>query len=123
MSAQRDLSRERRFLRAAAPLAPPFREHASRRLVTGEREYGESWATRGIADLLLEISEECADLGAWCALTEQALDLSDIDPADREHVSAALLCAARMGALAWARVAHARVRLAKGEQGSGNDEF
>jgi hypothetical protein len=108
MSARRDLDRERRFLRGAAPLAPPFREHASRRLVTGEQEYGDSWATRGLADLLLEISEECADIGAWCALTEQALELSDIDPGDREHVSSALLCAARMGALAWARINQAQ---------------
>jgi hypothetical protein len=121
MNAERDLDRERRFLRAASPFAPPFREHASKRLAAGEEEYGDSWATRGIVDLLSEIAEECTDIGAWAALTEQALDQRvDLDSAEREAVAKALLKAARLSSFAYALVMNARRRLLEIESSNGH---
>jgi hypothetical protein len=108
MKAERDPDRERRFLHAASPLVPAFREHACRRLAAGEVEYGDSWATRPIEGLLSEIIEECADIGAWAALTDQAVDRTEFDQADRELITEALLDAARLGAFAWARIATAQ---------------
>ena len=121
MTIERDLDRERRFLRAASPLAPPFRDHACQRLEAGERDYGNSWATRPIADLLFEIAEECVDVGGWAALTDQALDQrGDLDPAEREAVAKALREGARLGALAFGRIMNARGRLLEIEGGNGH---
>ena len=109
MSAQRDPDREQRFLRKAGPGAPPFREHACRRLAAGESEYGDSWATRELADLMAEIFEECADVGGWAVLADQALDeRTDLKDDEREAIADALLSAARYGALAYARIGNAR---------------
>jgi hypothetical protein len=116
MGLRRDPDRERQFLRKAGPGAPPYGAHACRRLATGKREYGNSWATRGLPALMSEILEECADVGAWAALAVQALDHeADLDDDDRETVADALLAAARYGALAYARIGNAR-RLLETEQ-------
>jgi hypothetical protein len=118
MTARRDLERERLFFRKAAMLAPPFREHARERLEAGDREYGDSWATRGLADLLFEIAEECVDVAAWAVLTDQALDeRTDLEPVDRDFARKALRDAARYGAFAYARVFNARLRLPEIDEG------
>lgn len=106
---RRDPVRERRFLHAAAPLTREWVDHACRRLEAGEQEYAGSWATRGLCELLNELAEEAADIGAWAVLAEQALDQrDDLEGCEREALHTDLLDAARKGARAWARVAHAR---------------
>jgi hypothetical protein len=112
VSIDRDLERERRFLRAAAPFAPPFRADAAQRLEAGEMEYGNSWATREVANLLVDIAEECTDIGAWAALTDQALDQrTDLVPIELEAVHKALFDATKFASFAYARVLNTRRRL------------
>lgn len=76
----------------------PFVAHAAARLALGERAYGDAWAQRSVPDLLNELLEEAADLGAWAVLVLQSLDALDAD--HRAIVEAAVLDAARAGARA-----------------------
>jgi hypothetical protein len=104
----RDRGFERAMLELAAVAAPvpaggsPFVAHAVDRLELGDREYGESWARRPLAELLNELLEEAADLGAWAVLTLQSL--GGLDPARYTAVEAAVLDAARAGARAHSAV-------------------
>ena len=117
MSVERDPERERRLFCVVGPLAA-WRRHASERLEAGEREYGNSWAPRPLEELLWEIMEECADVGAWAALALQALELrSDLGDGDREFVSKALQDAARYGAWGYARSGNARKRIVEAKDG------
>lgn len=75
MTARRDDLAELRFLLAAAHghgrAGRRWATHAQCRLRDGQRDYGDTWATRPVAELLAELREEAADLGAWAALAAQ----------------------------------------------------
>jgi len=85
--------------------------HARVRLEAGEDAYGERWTTLGTDALLDELAEEAADLGAWGALTRQALDLEPVDAATVHRVAAALDRVAEAGAAAYAALLDGRQAL------------
>jgi hypothetical protein len=72
----RDESREATWLARAEHEAgcSGFAEHATSRLVAGAAAYADRWAELGLPRLLLELSEEAADLGSWGVLALQALE-------------------------------------------------
>lgn len=80
----------------------------------GQRSYGESWATRPIAELVAEIREECADLPGWSVLTAQRLD--ELDPASAAKIDAHLAAVVEYAGRADAE-AQAIERLLAGEGG------
>lgn len=96
----RDLARERRFLTAAAGGDDPFVAHAVERLELGETEYGSSWSTRPVGDLLAEIAEEAADQGAWAALAVQSFDAAPLSAVERARLADVLSLVATHGARA-----------------------
>lgn len=96
----RDLEREASFLSTAAGDHAAFVEHVAARLQLGEREYGDAWATRDLRELLGELLEEAADLGAWAVLAEQRLSTSSLTIGERDRVVAVLSLVARHGAQA-----------------------
>lgn len=104
--APRDRIREHAFLAAPARLHGHAGEcwaaSARLRLEAGQAAYGDRWRTLGLPRLLDELAEEAADLGAWAALAEQALDGADLDPVDAVEVRRALEVAASAGAAAYA---------------------
>lgn len=113
----RDLDRERRFLRDAARAHAPFVEHASERLAAGEEPFGDSWAWIGVRRHLAELLEEAADLGAWAALCEQALDRElELAAEDRQRLRAVVQIAARAGAEAHEALTGAAQALPHGGQ-------
>ena len=97
----RDSFRERRFLAEAACGHAAFVTQALTRLDAGQAEYGDSWAWIGTRRLLAELTEEAADLGAWSALADQALDLdAGLSSEQREHLRRTLRRVAALGAAA-----------------------
>jgi hypothetical protein len=97
----RDSFRERRLLADAARGHHAFVAQAKARLEAGEELYGDSWAWIGIRRHLAELLEEAADLGAWAALADQALDTDPrLSDQHRERIRAILAVAARCGAQA-----------------------
>jgi hypothetical protein len=97
----RDLAREHQLLTEAARGHAAFVQQAEGRLAAGEDEFGDSWAWIGVRKHLSELLEECADVGSWSALCEQALSLDPrLTDQQREQVRAALQVAARHGAQA-----------------------
>ena len=100
MTGQRNLNREAQFLAYAAGLDDDaFVRHATDRLRSGQRLYGDRWTVLGPRQLLLELMEEAADLGAWGALLIQAVDSEEsLSSADRERLRSAARCSARHGA-------------------------
>lgn len=97
--------------RAHGQAGAGWARHARVRLEAGEDTYGERWSTLGTDALLDELAEEAADLGAWGALTRQALDLEPVDAATIHRVAAALDRAAEAGAAAYAALLDARQAL------------
>jgi hypothetical protein len=95
----RDLAREHRLLGEAARGHDSFVHQAEARLAAGEDEFGDSWAWIGTRQHLHELLEECADVGSWAALCDQALDIDPrLTDQQRDQVRAALHVAARHGA-------------------------
>lgn len=96
----RDPRREREFLQRASAFtgARLFIAHCEHRLGQGDREFGQRWARIGLHQHVRELSEEGADLGAWAALAEQAVDLEHVH--DSRLVRVQLSLAARGGAIA-----------------------
>ncbi|MCW2951030.1 MAG: hypothetical protein JWQ48_200 [Conexibacter sp.] len=116
--AERDRYRERRWLEGVTATVPNgFVAHARDRLEMGEALYGARWATAGIAQLLAELAEEAADLGAWSALALQALDGGHLDPLVRVGIVGQLSAIARAGAEAHAAVETGIRLLARAEAG------
>ncbi len=81
-----------------------FTEHALMRLAAGERAYGDRWAARTVDELLGELTEEAADLGAWGVLALQALSAKDAAGGRRsrrvaEQLEAAITCGAEAHSL------------------------
>lgn len=72
----RDLGLERVFLDAAelGSETRGFADHARRRLHAGERAYAGRWANVGWDQLVHELTEEAADLGAWAVLALQTIE-------------------------------------------------
>lgn len=68
---------EEAFIDAAsrdAGLAPDLWTPEVRdRMDAAEREYGNTWATRALRELVNELDEECLDLPGWSALIGQRL--------------------------------------------------
>ena len=108
----RDLHREHAFLANAARGHAGFVTHAEQRLEAGDETFGDSWAWIGIHKHLTELLEEAADLGAWAALADQALDR---DPAvtgvPRDQLRAVLALCALHGAAAHRSLAQALTTL------------
>jgi hypothetical protein len=98
MNPVRNHDREHTFLAAAARGHAPFVAHAQARLEAGDEPFGDSWAWIGIGRHLSELLEEAADLGAWAALADEALDLERLTDRQRQQVRAVLALAARRGA-------------------------
>jgi hypothetical protein len=108
---------ERRWLEDAAAVVPSgFVQHARERLEMGEALYGDRWASAGIRQLLAELRTEAADLGAWSALTLQALD--DLGDDERAALVVQLRAVARAGAEAYAALETANRLLDAAEDGS-----
>ena len=77
-----------------------FAAQVAERLAMGEAAYGSRWREMGIERLLIEVSEEAADIGGWGTLAAQAPDLPDLDP-DGTAIRH-LIAAMRHAALAFA---------------------
>ncbi|WP_249021056.1 hypothetical protein [Conexibacter sp. S30A1] len=76
-----------------------FVEQALARLDAGQAEYGDSWAWIGVRRHVAELAEEAADLGAWSALADQALDHEHaLGTDERERVRQVLRRVASLGA-------------------------
>lgn len=89
-----------------------FAEHARNRLAAGELAYGNRWAELELADLLVELCEEAADLGAWGVLALQALDLDrTLSELGRPTIAARLHGAILTGARAHHELERARTEL------------
>ncbi len=90
--------------------------HSLKRLKRGAVEYGERSFTRPVVELLDELAEAAADLGAWAAIASHALAGRDDLEADvRALVGQALRDAAAGGARAWARIDQVRALLTVSE--------
>ncbi len=74
--------------------ATGFDAHVAERLEAGAREYGERSYSRPLRDLLVEMTEEAADIAAWGLIALAA------HPDDAE-AAAAIRCAERHARLAW----------------------
>ena len=67
----KQLQRDRAFERSRLILAEleagqsGFTRHALMRLEAGDRTYGDQWAARSVDELLGELTQEAADIGAW----------------------------------------------------------
>jgi hypothetical protein len=91
--------------------------HALNRLALGAIEYEDASLSRPLMELLEEIAEEAADLGAWAAITQRVVDgRDDIDGEIREHLGSALRGAAFCGAHAWSYALSAGMMLAGSEE-------
>jgi len=109
---RRDRAIEVAFIEAAARGERAFIEHVAARLEAGQELYGDQWRGRGVAELVGELLEEAADVGAWSALTLQAVDLEPLADADRLRLGALLTVAVQHAAGAHAALCSARALLA-----------
>jgi hypothetical protein len=117
----RDLATERDCLQRAELKAgrSGFAEHAVNRLAAGAATYGDRWATLGVARLLIELTEEAADLGAWGVLALQALERDDTLPrTSRARLGARLERAIACGARAHRELQRARLELERAARNS-----
>ena len=97
----RDLAREHRLLTDAARGHAAFVTQAEQRLEAGDETFGDSWQWIGIHKHLTELLEEAADLGAWAALADQALDHEPtVTGTHRDQLRAVLAICALHGAAA-----------------------
>jgi hypothetical protein len=86
------------------------------RLHRGAVEYGDRSFARPLSELLDELGEEAADLGAWTTIADHVLNArDDLEDEQRSLVAQALRDAAVAGARAWARIDQARALLAGAE--------
>lgn len=117
MIASRNRRAERLWLERAELEAgrSGFAEHALMRLDAGEQTYGDSWAERMVDELLGELTEEAADLGAWGVLALQALWASATDTRRAHRITEQLEAAIASGAGAHSLLIQARRLLAGGE--------
>lgn len=82
-----------------------FEEHVQQRLTAGATAYEDRGYRRPLADLIAEQSEECADLAGWGRIAATVLaDRDDLEPCEREEITAALHCAENHARQAWARL-------------------
>jgi hypothetical protein len=102
---RRDEEREQRILAEATGTVDggDWNRHVATRLAQGQRDYGDAWIDRPAADLVVEATEEAADLAAWSLLAAQAIDAEDLVDADL------IRC---LLSLAMGRAAQAHVELA-----------
>lgn len=112
----RDPDREAAFIADAATGLDGFAGHVAARLELGEREYGSAWADRGARALVLEALEEAADLAAWLALADQALDAEPPPRDDEDMLRCLLALAAADAGRAHANLAGAATLLAPRER-------
>jgi hypothetical protein len=93
-----------------------WERHVLVRLHRGAIEYGDRSFARPLIELLDELSEEAADLGAWAVIADHALNgLEDLEDEQIVLIAQALQDAAVAGANAWARIDQARALLAAAE--------
>jgi len=113
--AARDPESERHWLENAELLAGPsgFVEHVTRRLALGGSAYGNRWTELGLRRLLVELSEEAADLGAWGVLALQALEREPA--ADNDAIARMVQRAILAGARAHVALTHALQFVSAGE--------
>lgn len=121
----RDEPRERHWLEHAEMQAgrSGFSRHAAHRLAAGDHAYGDRWARRELAELLAELSEEAADLGAWGVLALQALELQHLPNLVQRQIADRLHATIRLGAHAHRELVRSRLELradiAAGPSGDG----
>jgi hypothetical protein len=85
-----------------------FEAHVAERMAAGAAEYGDASYRRPLADLLAEIAEEAADIGAWARIAGHVLDQRrDLEPYEREAVGDALQSATILAAGAHRRLSGA----------------
>lgn len=110
----RDPRAEQRWLVVAELSAGQsgFTRHALMRLDAGQQAYGEGWTARPVDELLGELAEEAADLGAWGVLALQALELGRLDRTVRARIADLLRDAILAGAQAHRALVDARRELA-----------
>lgn len=114
-STRRDKRAERRWLLIAELHAGQsgFARHALARLAAGQLAYGDQWATRAPDELLRELTEEAADVGAWGVLALQALERDhNLDAHTRRRVCRDLEATLLDGARAHEALVTARRTLA-----------
>ncbi len=109
---ERDVAREHQFLIDAAHGETPCVDHAEHRIADGDEAYGLSFLWIGIRRHLAELQEEAADLAAWAALADEALDREhDVSDLHKQQIRAVLVAAAQHGARAHGLLTNARVSL------------
>ena len=74
--------------------ATGFDMHVAERLEMGAREYGDRSYGRPLRDLLVEMTEECADIAAWGSIALAAHP-------DNAEAAAAIGCAESHARRAW----------------------
>lgn len=117
----RDHEIEREFLKRAEraagnPLDGASARYVGERLDAGDRTHGTAFAGRPVADLLVEVAEELADVAGWSALALTVLHASDMPEADRARVAAALDALAALGAQGFATASRAIASAEAGER-------
>jgi hypothetical protein len=89
-----------------------FEAHVRERLSMGAVEYRDTSYRRPLPELLAEILEECADVGAWARIAEAVLERrSDLEPSERAATANALRSATVLAAAAHRRLTGALVVL------------
>jgi hypothetical protein len=88
-----------------------FAAHALCRLAAGDELYGNRSAQLDLSRLIGELSERAADLGAWGAVSLQALDREIEEGPGRQLIESALHASISMGALAYQALMLARNHL------------
>lgn len=82
-----------------------FHAHVSRRLAQGARDYEDRSYDRPVAELLIEISEEAADIAAWGQIARTVATRSDrLTSIERQAISGALQSAEAAACYAWRHV-------------------
>lgn len=116
-SPRRDESRERFWLERAELGAgrSGFAAHALMRLAAGEDAYGYRWRDTPLDELLAELTEEAADLGAWGVLARQALE-HQTWASDGDRIARRLHAAIHCGAQAHLELVRARRELYAGSR-------
>lgn len=112
---RRDETQEAAWLALAETKAgrSGFARHVTARLLAGESAFGNRWAGLGLARLLVELTEEAADLGSWGVLALQALELEELPGETRERLGRLIEQTIALGASAHRGLVQARLELTR----------
>lgn len=97
-----------------------FDAHVSARLERGAVEFADQSFKRPLAELLVEVQEEAADIGAWGRIAAAVLDRrADLEGAERDAIGHALRAAGTLAAAAWRQLETARWIVAQADSDGG----